>query len=532
MNRIAIYLNKIIDGVVYSAPGILDHYSTDRSLLKIHPRVVAVPENTMDIRRLVRYSYQLSQKNVSFPITVRGAGYGKNGSALGSGLVISTERMNAVQELDVRQRLVRVQCGVKLGELKKALQLCGLDLPVFGDPNETIGGLIAKAASASDNTKPSTILSFIDRAEVVLANGDLAELSNITPRRASKKCAEDSFEGEIYRKIAALAEEKEEGIAQIANRRGDRSGYSGICNVKTNHSFSLLPLLCGSEGSLGVITEVILKVEPVFDEPNRIAIPCRTATAFVDVCNALKTVGFTDIVFYDTELFNEVDNTGKTSRFFRKASDNGILVVASVKDDSTRARRKKMKKIHRVLSGTTRIIEEDDENFRDFLALENTLNAYLNDNATYTFHLPLIDGAFIPPEKQVDFLHGIDKIGEAMKIRTAVFGSADFNTFSVRPSFTLNTVDGRKAIIKFLLLYLKLIADCDGYPCGSAPEGRLMAVFAKKYEDKEVAELYSRIKEIFDKQGILNPGIKQDANVKTTFQHFRTDYNGGVISSK
>ena len=61
MNRIAIYLNKIIDGVVYSAPGILDHYSTDRSLLKIHPRVVAVPENTMDVRRLVRYSYQLSQ---------------------------------------------------------------------------------------------------------------------------------------------------------------------------------------------------------------------------------------------------------------------------------------------------------------------------------------------------------------------------------------------------------------------------------------------------------------------------------------
>ena len=162
MNRIAIYLNKIIDGVVYSAPGILDHYSTDRSLLRIHPRVVAVPENTMDVRRLVRYSYQLAQKNVSFPITVRGAGYGKNGSALGSGLVISTERMDAIQELDVRQRLVRVQCGVKLGELKKALQLCGLDLPVFGDPNETIGGLIAKAASASDNTEPSTICNFIN----------------------------------------------------------------------------------------------------------------------------------------------------------------------------------------------------------------------------------------------------------------------------------------------------------------------------------------------------------------------------------
>ena len=166
MNRIAIYLNKIIDGVVYSAPGILEHYSTDRSLLRIHPRVVAIPENTTDIRRLVRFAYQLSQKKVPFPITVRGAGLGKNGSALGSGLIISTERMNAIQEVDIRQRLVRVQCGVTLGELKKALNLCGLDFPVYGDPNETIGGLIAKAASASDNTEPSTICSFIDRADL------------------------------------------------------------------------------------------------------------------------------------------------------------------------------------------------------------------------------------------------------------------------------------------------------------------------------------------------------------------------------
>ncbi len=532
MNRIAIYLNKIIDGVVYSAPSILEHYSTDRSLLRIHPRVVAIPENTTDIRRLVRFAYQLSQKKVPFPVTVRGAGSGKNGSALGSGLIISTERMNAIQEVDIRQRLVRVQCGVTLGELKKALNLCGLDLPVFGDPSETIGGLIAKAASASDNTEPSTICSFIDRAEVVLANGDLAEISNITPRRATKKCADDSLEGEIYRKIDALVEEKAETINQIADHLDNRSGYSGIQKVKDKHSFSLLPLFCGSEGTLGIVTEVILKVEPVFDEPNYVAIPCRTATAFVDVCRALRELEFTDIKFYDTELFNAVDNIGKTSRFFRKASDDGILVVANAKDDSIRLRRKKFKKLRRVLPDTVRIIEEDDENFRDFLALETTLNAYLNDNATYIFHLPLIDGVFIPPAKQVDFLHGLDKIGEAMKMRTAIFGSVDFNTFSVRPSFTLNTTDGRKTIIRFLSLYLKLIEECEGHPCGAAPEGRLTAVFAKKYEKKEESELYSRIKEIFDAQGVLNPGIKQDANVKATFQHFRADYNDGVISNQ
>lgn len=532
MNRIAIYLNKIIDGVVYSAPGILEHYSTDRSLLKIHPRVVAVPENAMDVRRLVRFAYQLSQKNVPFPVTVRGAGYSKTGSALGSGLVISTERMNAIQEMDVRQRLVRVQCGATLGELKKALNICGLDLPVFGDSNETIGGLIAKAASASNNTDPSTICDFVYRAEVVLGNGDVIEVSDLKARRFSKKCENDNLEGEIYRKIDALVDDKAGLISTIADHRDNRSGYSGIQNVKSKRSFNLMPLLCGSEGTLGIITEVILRAEPVFDDPNYVAIPCRTATAFVDTCQTLKAIGFTDIIFYDTELFNAVDSTGKTSRFFRKASDDGILVVANAKDDSVHVRHRKFRKLRRAMPDTVRVIEEDDENFRDFLALEKALDAYLNDNTTYTFHLPLIDGVFIPPEKQADFLHGLDKIGEAMKIRTAVFGSADFNTFSVRPSFTLNTAEGRKAIIRFLSLYLGLIKECGGQPCGSAPEGRLTAVFAKKYANKEETELYSRVKEIFDPQNILNPGIKHDANVKTTFQHFRADYNGGIISSK
>ena len=87
MNRIAIYLNKCLDGVVYSAPGILDGYATDRSLLKIHPRVVALPINTMDLRRLVRFSHQLNQKKISLPITVRGSGHSKTGSDIGSGII-------------------------------------------------------------------------------------------------------------------------------------------------------------------------------------------------------------------------------------------------------------------------------------------------------------------------------------------------------------------------------------------------------------------------------------------------------------
>ncbi len=528
MNRIAIYLNKSIDGVVYSAPSILEQYATDRSMLKIHPRVVALPENAMDIRRLVRFSYQLAQKNVSLPVTVRGSGCSKNGSDIGTGLIISTERMSKIQEIDIRQRLVRVQCGVRLGELKKALNLCGLDLPVMGNPFETIGGLIAKAASASNNTEPSTIHDFIDRAEVILSDGTLIEARGLSNHYFRRKKMRQDREGDLYRELDELIEDEWEIISSLPENKKNRFGYSGLGAVKTKRSFSLLPLLCGSEGTLGIISEVILKVEPVFDRPDYIAIPCKTPTFYALVCRELKRLKFTDIVMYDTELFNEAKNIGKTSRFFHKVSNDGYLVVANVKDDSSRERRRKLAKIRRALPDSLRIIEEDDDNERDFIELDKTLDAYLNDTALNTYHLPLIDGVYVPPENQPKFLDAVTKLAKEMKLPMAMFGSVDFDTFSIRPAFNPTTVAGRKKIIQFLGAYLKLISAHDGYPCGEAPEGRFMAIFAQKFEAARTLELYGKVKNLFDPEGILNPGIKHETNIKMTLQHFRSDYNHGI----
>jgi FAD/FMN-containing dehydrogenase len=110
----------------------------------------------------------------------------------------------------------------------------------------------------------------------------------------------------------------------------------------------------------------------------------------------------------------------------------------------------------------------------------------------------------------------------------AVYGSVDFNTFSIRPSFNPSSSAGRKKIIQFLGEYLKLISAHDGYPCGEAPEGRFMAIFAQKFETKRTLDLYKKVKAIFDPYGILNPGIKHETNTRVTLKHFRDDYNHGI----
>ena len=531
MNRIAIYLNQHIDGVVYSAPNVLEHYSTDRSLLKFHPRIVAIPANTSDIRRLVKFSNQLAAKKISLPITVRGAGYSKTGSSIGNGLIISTEKLNRIQEIDVRQRLIRVQAGVTLGELKKALGVHGLDLPVSGDPHETIGGLIAKNASASVNTEPKTIIDFIDEAEIVLSDGSLIKTDNLGSYALKKKLSQKDLEGEVYRQVKEILDKQSENIMKIALNTQNRSGYSGIKSVQEKRNFNLLPLFCGSEGTLGIITEVILRAEPVFDKPDWFAIPCNDAKDFARISKILKKIKFTDIEVYDAALFNQADSTGKTCGFYRKAPDDGYLIVANAKDDARRNRRRKFAKLKKALTGKDKLIVEDVKNSRDFIAVNENLLAYLND-AGANYYLPLVDGTYIPEEKQADFLRGVQLMVEKIKLKLAVYGSVDFNTFTVRPSFTPATSEGRKELIAFLRNYLRLVEHCDGYPCGDAPEGRFLAMFTRPSEDAETLAIYGKIKEIFDPYDILNPGLKQEVEPHNVLRHFRTDYNDGVNTVK
>ena len=165
------------------------------------------------------------------------------------------------------------------------------------------------------------------------------------------------------------------------------------------------------------------------------------------------------------------------------------------------------------------------------MAVNENLLAFLNDSGA-NYYLPLVDGVYVGEEHQAEFLHGLKLMTEKFKLKLAIYGSLDFNTFTVRPSFSPATSEGRKQLISFLRMYLKLVEHCGGYPCGDAPEGRFLAMFTRPNEDAEILSVYGKIKEAFDPLGILNPGIKQEVEPRNVLRHFRTDYNGGISAAQ
>ena len=530
MNKLAVYLNQHIDGVVYSAPNILEKYSRDRSILHYKPRLVALPANTMDVRRLIKFASQLANKGMSMPVTVRGAGYSKTGAAIGSGIILSTERLNHIQEIDMRQRLIRVQAGATLSEIRTALDATGLELPVFGDPHETIGGLVSTCAPASANTKPSTILDFVEEMEVVLADGSLAHVRQTGMGKASRLAKEKNFEGKIYEDLTDWLTKNAALVDKIKEPTESKAWYPGLKDTVSKRGVNMAAIFCGAEGSLGVVTELILRVEPIFESPNYIAIPCANPNEFARAVELLEKEKFTDILFYDTEIFAEIEKTGKSLKFFRKPSKDGYLLVANAKDDSRVRRRSKIRNLGKKLPSSMRLILADDDNLGEFAAIHENLIAYLSEN-NLEYRVPVIDQVYIPAENRAEFLKAVDELADEFSMTLPVYGSIDYNLYTVRPKLRPDNVESYKNMIGFVRSYIRLIEDMGGFVCGGAPEGRFLAPFLKASVNPAIFELNRKIKEIMDPDGVFCDGIKTDADARLIFKHFRTEYGEDLQSS-
>lgn len=525
MSKLAQYLNEHVVGNVFDSAKILDQFSHDQSILGMTPRLVAYPENTDDVRRLVFFADQLASKGFSLPVTVRGTGLDKTGAAIGKGLIISTVKISHIEELDLRGRLIRVQAGVTLGRLNAALSLMGLHLPIKANPDSTIGGLIANCPSDDMMDRFGGIFHYVERLELVLANGELVQFAPCTRRTLETKKQSPGLEGILYREIDQLFEKHGDIIIDRSMQPFDLRGYANITKVRQSHNFNLLPLLFGSQGTLGIVTDVILRVEPLPATTRRLAV------SFHDIRQAQRFLTFAreleprTLQIYDLKIIERATKFGNKPNLFRRKIGNGLLAV--VEFDGWRFRiQRKIRECLDFLPSDVFTVIEDPENNASFREVEHALLSFLNDDIKGERSATL-DDVYIPDLKFDEFWRHLKELEGKFKTELTVYGSYAAANYQVRPEFDCSSAEGRKQLQEFLQAYAQLVESCDGSLTGGSPEGRTKSGLASPLSIGEQA-IYSEIKSIFDPHGILNPGVKIDAKPQKVFDNLRHTKLPGV----
>ena len=519
MGKIAKYLNQLVIGNVYDAPDILEQYATDRSILRVKLKAVAFPESTEDICKLMQFCYRLAKKDIKVPVTVRGAGLDETGADLGNGLIISTEKLNRLLESDRRERLVRVQAGITLKELNTALSVNGLTIPVSGHEMDTIGGLIANCPADDASGRYGGIMNYVERVEFVLPNGDIVQTSRVGEHGVIKMSAEQTLEGNIYDKLKRIIKTNEVLINEIGKHGHSSYGYPTIAKVGRGESIDLMPLMFKSQGTLGIISEVILRVATLENKTKRVVATFEKFEMAQKFMETIKTLGPREINIYDLRIAVAVEETGKRLGEITKKAKSGFAVLAKF-DRKSKNSLKRIATLENKLPRTSQLIIESEKNLVALDEFDNTLESFLNQIRVGE-RVPIVTDFYIPNENLGNFIADLKVMEKSLGLDLTLFGSYAASNYSLRPKFDLSASDFNKKAMAFLRASNFVIQRQGGSITGGSPEGRIKAIVTNDGMPEFEKNLYSDIKAAFDKYNILNPAAKLGADTRYTLNHFR-----------
>ncbi len=532
MNKIAAYLSQHLSGEVSSAQSLRKLYATDGSILNIAPELVVFPRVTNDVRKVARFTWQLAEKGHIVGVTVRGFGGDVTGASIGKGIVIDTsKRLNGIIEIAAKDKLVHVQPGVSLSYLEEALKWQGVALP--GSSHRGLRDVSVGAAIANDSLgADGSVSDSIKKLEVVLANGDVIETGKLSRRDVSKKLGLQTLEGEIYRKIEGLLEDNETLIKQIASdTTRDNTGYKRIAEVRAKDgSVDLTPLFVGSQGTLGIISEAVLKTEfYALDETLAVIIADSVQTGR-DLSDRLLELEPTEVRVIDGTLFRRAAKNGATFSVLGSVEQVGAVVVVRFNDFSTRTQDHKLKKLRKLLKkinmGVIDSTERDPADFRGIIELAQTLQLSASDDKV---SMPIINGASIPANRCEEFEIALKELASKHHVELPVEFNAVAGVYDVFPLLDIDSVSDKQRIFKLLTEYAALVDKCGGAFTADGAEGRLKANAAWANLDDAQAKLYEQVRQIFDPFGTLNPGVKQPGELRSLVSSLRSSYDSASV---
>ena len=436
------------------------NYSHDEMPIygKYYPEVAVDVESTEEVSEIMK----ICSAN-RIPVTCRGAGTGLVGGCvpLAGGVVLCTRRMNRILEYDMDNLVVRIQPGVLLKDLAADALTHGLMYPPDpGEKTATVGGNISTNAGGMRAVKYGVTRDYVLALTVVLADGRIVELGK------------------------------------------------SVC--KTSSGYSLLHLMIGSEGTLGIITEMTMKLIPNPLCDISCLVPFRDVESCIHFVPKIKMANLDpqSIEFMDADIVTSSAAFTGNPIFPETVNNEDVgasVLVTFVGSDEDELDQK--------LIRLGKIAE--DAGALDVLVVATTSTKKAAWSARSSFltaieaDTRLIDemDVVVPVDKIPAFLIYIRKLGEEGGIRIRNFGHAgDGNLHIYCCSNDLEEAEFKKRVKIIMDKAYTKCAELEGQVSGEHSIGHAKMVYLKESVGEDVFNLMGEIKKVFDPNYILNPG--------------------------
>ncbi|WP_181691473.1 FAD-binding and (Fe-S)-binding domain-containing protein [Natronomonas sp. LN261] len=527
-------LEALVEGEVRFDSYSRNLYATDASAYHQLPIGVVVPVSVADVQAVMGYCAEHS-----IPVLPRGGGTSLAGQTVNEAVVLDFKKeLDAVVDVDPETGTVTAQPGITLARLNNHLEEHGLKYapdPAWGDKS-VLGGCIGNNTTGAHSLKYEKADGYLEEVEVVLADGTVTTFGWMDVEELHERAAAVDGDAGIVERVYAVVSDvlrnRTEGIEErYPDLTRNVSGYNFdklLEDVEARGEVNVGRLLAGSEGTLGIVTEATVSLEPVPEETSVVLL------TYDDVISAMRDVA--PILEHDpaaVEVMDDVllDLARDTPEFSKLVGTlpegtDSTLLVEFYADSIEEGKRKVADLLADRLPGYEATGEPAADGTRTDGEIQavDALEAYDDDRQAKFWkmrkaglpillsrtgdekHWPFVEDTAVPAENLPEYVADIQELFDEYDTFASYYAHAGPGVLHIRPLLNLKADDGVDRMLEISDAITDLVIEYGGSVSGEHGDGRARTTWNKKLYGEDIWASFGELKAAFDPQGLLNPG--------------------------
>jgi FAD/FMN-containing dehydrogenase/Fe-S oxidoreductase len=491
-------------------------YATDASPYQIVPQAIAFPKTVKEAAHVIQAALV-----AGVPVIPRGAGTGLSGGAVGEGLIVDFARHNRqILEFNAERRVVRVSAGVVLDQLNDFLHPHGFRFgpDVATSSRATLGGMIANDSSGAHTPVYGTTGQHVHELDLIMADGKFVKIGPDQPSLQQQRNLVDDL---VMLNSLQISERFPAGLP----KRWPGYGVARAMEQPGN----LIPILCGSEGTLAGIFSAELNIVPLPAERGVGLIFFDSVAEAMQATEALLDLQPAAIEHIDRPLFDQTRGQ-REFQAVRALLDldaqpcAAILIVeffADAKDKLAQMQKRKL--------GQRRLLLKTEREQNLVWAMRKAGLSLLTSRKGAAKPACFVEDSAVRPRDLPAYVAGLEDLMARVGVEASFYGHAAAGLLHVRPVLDLHSADDLKKFRQIADEVAALVAQFKGSLAGEHGVGIARTEYLKDQIGPELYRVMREIKQSFDPNNLFNPGkIIGDGRYKID-RHLRQNADRNLI---
>lgn len=531
MTNIKEELVKILQGDVTDNESELLSHSTDASIFTMKPTLIVYPKNSNDIEKLVDFVKEKKSQGEYISITGRSAGTDMSGGTITDSISLDfTRYINKIIDIDENDMSTIIEPGVYFRDFEVLADKKHLLYPAYPASKNlcAFGGMLANNSGGEKSLNFGKTEKYVENLNIVLSDGKEHTFEKIDKPTLDEKMKENSFEGDIFRKMYDLVDKNYDLIKNSKPQVSKISSGYNIWNIWDKNIFDLSQIFIGSQGTLGMITKAKLRLIKERDKRGLVII-------FLENFDHLPKL-INEILEFKPESFESFDNyTFKLalkfifqfSKLLGKKAINMpleflpefllvlkerklpklVLLVEFNEDDQSIVNDKVNKLMDHIkkYNNLYSRVAKNESDIEKYFAIRRESFNLLRGKIKNLKAAPFIDDIIVKPEFLPEFLPKLYTILNDEKLIYTVAGHMGDGNFHIIPLMDLEKQEEKDRIFKIADKVYSLVLEYKGLFSAEHNDGLIRSPYLKMEYGDQIYDIFDRIKNIFDPDNIFNP---------------------------